>query len=467
MRHLIDTESRRWPRPIAIAAALALAGGLAPPAIAQALPGSADEPTVAEATPATAEAATKDAANGAAHDVTPTVPLYPDLLDGTLSAGGDLLDDETPQRGFFRAPTMLDPWFAWKRELREKYGFSFGGSWMVLWQNYSSSPIDQFNAVGSKLTLNFSYDLLNRNQPNALAIDMAVEDRRALGTNLPPLQAGLGAGSAVPTAATYGQFDMGITQLYVRQNLFENRFQYTIGKVFAPNFIDAYPFFDDNRQFLSQSFSTSPSIASPLRGFGAVAAWYPTSTGLYIKPGIFTSNSSDTGSTINDFFSKNEHFYMLEVGLSSLARSGTPIQARGPMDSDNIHLTGWYKNPQEEIGMPRAYGVAFNANYTVGNNLMWFTRAGWSDGWLIDRAAAVGLGWRPTQQHNDLFGVAVGWARPANHVLDSQYTGEIFYRFQVTPNFAITPDFQAVVHPALNPGTNVLWVVSMRSRIVF
>src|SRR5579871_6194912 len=111
MRHLIDTESRRWPRPIAIAAALALAGGLAPPAIAQTLPGSADEPTVAQTTPATAEAATKDAANGAAHDVTPTVPLYPDLLDGTLSAGGDLLDDETPQRGFFRAPTMLDPWF--------------------------------------------------------------------------------------------------------------------------------------------------------------------------------------------------------------------------------------------------------------------------------------------------------------------------------------------------------------------
>jgi carbohydrate-selective porin OprB len=97
---------------------------------------------------------------------------------------------------------------------------------------------------------------------------------------------------------------------------------------------------------------------------------------------------------------------------------------------------------------------------------MWFTRAGWSDGWLIDRAAAVGIGWRPTP-HNDLFGVSLGWARPSNHMLDSQYVGEIFYRFQVTPNFAITPDFQAIVHPALNPGTNVLWVVSMRGRVVF
>ena len=135
---------------------------------------------------------------------------------------------------------------------------------------------------------------------------------------LPPLQAGIGAGSIVPTAATYGQFDLGITQAYIRQNLDNNRFQYTIGKIFAPNFVDAYPFFDDNRQFLSQAFSTSPTIASPLRGFGAVAAAYPTDGGLYVMPGMFTSNSSDTGSTIDDFFNTNEHFYMLEVDPAAL-----------------------------------------------------------------------------------------------------------------------------------------------------
>jgi carbohydrate-selective porin OprB len=461
MRYLIDTEARRWLKPMAIAVALALAGGFAPPAVAQALPGSADEPAAGPTTPAATGAAGKE--------VAPASALYPDLLDSTLSVEGDLMDDESTEStrsGFFRRPTALDPWFAWKRMLRENYGFTFGGSWMMLWQNYSSSPIGQYNAVGSKLTLNFSYDLLNRNQPDALAFDMAVEDRRPIGTNLAPLQAGFGAGSATATAATYGQFDMGITQAYLRQNLFNNRFQWTIGKLFAPNYVDAYPFFDDNRQFLNQAFATSPSIAVPLRGFGAVAAVYPTNGGLYIKPGIFTSNSSDTGSTVGDFFSKNEHFYMVETGISSLARSGAAIQARGPMDADNIHLTSWYKDPQPGIGMPRAYGFAFNANYRYGENLMWFTRAGWSDGWLIDRAAAVGIGWRPTP-HNDLFGVSLGWARPSNHMLDSQYVGEIFYRFQVTPNFAITPDFQAIVHPALNPGTNVLWVVSMRGRVVF
>jgi len=43
----------------------------------------------------------------------------------------------------------------------------------------------------------------------------------------------------------------------------------------------------------------------------------------------------------------------------------------------------------------------------------------------------------------DLFGFGVGWARPTNRPLfRSQYTLEVFYRFMLTPNFAITPDLQ-------------------------
>lgn len=391
---------------------------------------------------------------------------YADLLDGTLSGLGDLEDDLDTRTGFFRRPTALDPWFAWKQSIRDRYGLAFGGSWGVLWQNYSESAIGQNNAVGSKLTLNFSYALWQRGTPDALTFDLVVEDRRAIGTDLPPLQAGIGAGSIVPTAATWGQFDLGITQAYLRQNLFDNKFQWTIGKIFAPNFIDAYPFFDDNRQFLSQQFSTSPTIASPLRGFGMVAAYYPTDTGLYVKPGMFTVYSSDTGSTIEDFFNKPQYFYMFEVGFSGLARTPTPIHARGPMDADNIHVTGWYRDA-EPNGTPRSYGAAFNANYRIGDNAMWFLRAGWSDDWVNDRAVSAGLGWRPDSAPSDLLGAGFGWTRPSNPLLRSQYTGEVFYRFHVTPNFAITPDLVVVLDPALNPAVDTLWVVGLRARITF
>jgi len=397
----------------------------------------------------------------------PTEPqAYPDLLDGTMGVVGDLVDDDAPRTSAFRRPTMLEPWFEWKANLRREQGLAIGGSWGVLWQNYSDSLINQTNAVGSKFTLNLSYDLLNRSRPDALSFDMAIEDRRPLGTDLAPLQAGLGTGSIVPLAATWGDFSLGITQAYVRQSLDDNRFQYTIGKIFAPNFVNAYPFFDDNRQFLNQAFSTSPTINTPLRGFGAVAAWFPGEAGLYVKPGMFTTNSSDTGSTINDFFTKNEHFYMLEVGISGLAQSGVPIQARGPTDANNVHLTGWYRNANED-GSPRAYGVAFNANQMVGDSMMWFVRAGWSEGWFTDRALSVGLGWRPPSASSDLFGVGVGWQRPTIPGARNQTVGEVFYRFHVTPNFAITPDVQLIVDPALNFNTDTLWVFGLRARVSF
>jgi porin len=392
---------------------------------------------------------------------------HPDLIDGTMSVEGDLADDNAPQTSFFRRQTRLDRWFAWKRKVQENHGFSFGGSWGVLWQNFTNARNSQPNAIGSKLTLNFSYVLLNRRKPNALTFDLAVEDRRPLGTNLPPLQGGFGAGSAVPTAATWGIFDhIGITQAYIRQTLAANRFQWTIGKIFAPNYLDAFPFFDDNRQFLSQAFSTSPTIPSPLRGFGWVVAAYPTNGSLYLKSGMFTTHSDNVGSTISDFFSKNEHFYMFEVGSTSLARTGVPIQARGPMDANNVHLTWWYRNALSD-GSPRSYGLAFNANRMAGSQVMWLVRSGWSVGFLSNWALSGGVGWRSPKTTSDLFGTGLGWARPVGTVLRSQYTWEAFYRFHVTTNFALTPDFQLVLHPSLNPNVDTIWVTSLRGRLTF
>lgn len=395
---------------------------------------------------------------------------YPLLLDGTLSGDGDLAEDEAPHFGRFRLDGVLGPWLAFKDRVREDTGINFGGSWGVLWQNYSNPASGEHDAVGQKFTLNASREMLWRGTPDALSVDIVIEDRGPIGTDRAPLQAGIAAGSLMPTAATWGDFDLGITQFYIRQNLYDNRFQYTIGKIFAPNFINPYPFFDDNRQFLNQTFSTSPTIVSPLRGFGAVAAVYPTDMGLYAKAGIYTPNSDDTGSTIDSFFQDGEFFTHLELGWTALARSGAPIQARGPMDPANLSLTFWHKDAQSDappLNAPEAKGIAFNANMPYGDNLMWFLRGGWSDGWAIDQNLTGGIGWRPSADYSDLLGVGFGWASPASDALRDQYTAEAFYRYHLTPNLAITPDVQYIQDPALNPGVDNLWVASLRMRVTF
>lgn len=252
-----------------------------------------------------------------------------------------------------------------------------------------------------------------------------IEARRPLGTDDPPLQAGIRAGSVVPTAATWGEFDLGFTQFYLRHNLFDNRDQYAIGKPFAPNFVNAFPFFDDNRQFFNQNFSTSPTIPTRLRGFGAVSAVYPTQSGFYTQAGVFTAKSEDTGFTIDSVLDESEFFYSLEVGWSGLASAGVPLQARGSMDTDNIHLNFWFKDSQKNASapfQPQAEGVAFNANFKYGTDLMWFLRGGVSYGWVTERAFSGGFGYRPPNATAVLFGLGVAWSQPANDVLREQYT---------------------------------------------
>jgi hypothetical protein len=391
---------------------------------------------------------------------------YPDLLDYTLSGKGDVEEDNSPHSGFLRLPTALEDWFAFKQRLTELYGLTIGGSYGVLWQHYSSSPIDERNSVGGKFTFNLSYEITSRGYENPMWLEAVVEDRRPLGTELPPLFGGLAAGSMTPTAATWGEFDLGVTQFYLRQNLFNNRVQYAIGKLFAPNFVNPYPFFDDNRQFFNQAFTTSPTIPVPLRGFGLVGAAYPTDGGLYVKAGMYTTKSDDTGFTIDEFFNTPEHFYHVEVGWTSLAGQGVPLQARGPMDANNVHVTAWHKD-DEKFGPPEANGVAFNANFKVREDVMVFLRGGVSEGWVIDRNLSAGFGWRPFEAYSDLFGLGIGWAQPSNDALRDQYVMEAFYRWHLTPNLAFTPNVKMIVNPALYPTEDTLWVFGLRGRLTF
>lgn len=411
---------------------------------------------------------------------------YPELLENTLSVEGDIDDDAAPRTTLTSPQPELSPWFAFKRRFEERTGISFGGSYGILVQSYSDSLVDEETAVGHKFTFNASAALLNRGKPNALHFDIAVEDRRPIfGSNLAPLQAGVLAGSGLPTAATWGDFSLGITQAYIRQTVAGGKFQYTVGKIFAPNFVNPYPFFDDNRQFLSLAFSTSPTIASPLRGAGFVVAAYPGGGNLgnlYVKAGMFTANSDDTGWTVDDFFNRDEHFYFVELGASSFARRPVPIHARGPMDRNNIHVTLWYRDPLKPRGpgditrpQDKAYGMAFNINQMAGENIMWFLRGGLGTGGFAEVNLTGGLGYRPSSRTGDLLGTGIGWSKPDDAQipvplpfnLRDQITAEVFYRLAVTPNIAITPAYQLIVNPSLNPGKDTLSVFSFRARLAF
>src|SRR5262245_26967479 len=75
---------------------------------------------------------------------------YPELLDHTLSGKGDQEEADIQRRGWLRFPTLLDRWFLRKQQWRQDYGLTIGGSYGLLWQNYSESVLGEDHAVGGK-----------------------------------------------------------------------------------------------------------------------------------------------------------------------------------------------------------------------------------------------------------------------------------------------------------------------------
>jgi carbohydrate-selective porin OprB len=69
-------------------------------------------------------------------------------------------------------------------------------------------------------------------------------------------------------------------------------------------------------------------------------------------------------------------------------------------------------------------------------------------------------------QNNDRIGIGLTWSRPSNGALDDQGALDAFYRVQVTPQIAATPNLQLVMNPVRN-ADDVVWVLGVRSRFVF
>ena len=69
----------------------------------------------------------------------------------------------------------------------------------------------------------------------------------------------------------------------------------------------------------------------------------------------------------------------------------------------------------------------------------------------------------------DLLGFGANWGEPNESSfgsgLSDQYTFEVFYRFQLAEQLAITPDIQLLVDPPNNPDHGSIWVYGVRARL--
>jgi len=222
--------------------------------------------------------------------------------------------------------------------------------------------------------------------------------------------------------------------------------------------LDIYVLANPFTAFTNLTFSTNPTIAAPNQGLG-VATGAMVFENVYFITGLSDANGDATKDGFDTFFDDREYFTQAEIGwVSSFERRYL----------DNVHLTLWHVDTREKAQTPDGWGLTFSATKAIEDKWIPFFRAGYSDtdAALMQGTVSIGIGYH-IKEHRDLLGAGISWGKPSANDLEDQYTAEFFYRLQVARNFAVTPDVQLIINPALNPDENALAVFGLRARMTF
>jgi porin len=383
---------------------------------------------------------------------------------GGPDAVGNVLQSDREQRDTLFDFTLTDPYFAFKDRMQEKFGLSFGLDYTALGFAATEGPGDDQAASGIARFFG-SWDLIGRESGNTGTFVFKVEDRHRYSNTAP---GGLGfelgyVGLLNPPFSDQGE---RLTNLYWRQRLFGGRAAVTLGFLDTTDYVDPYALGSPWTHFGNFVFSTgSATIGLPDDGtLGAAAAGFLTDN-IYAIAGIADANadSGDPFEGFDTFFDESEYFTSLEVGYTT-----SPER----LIFDNVHLTLWNTDGSDDLGVDDGWGANVSATWYVNDRWLPFLRAGYSKdgGALLQRSISAGLGWQPRPgPGRDVLGIGVNWGEPNEESfgsgLDDQWTGELFYRLNLTRELALTPSFQLLVDPALNPDDDVIGVFGLRGRV--
>ena len=359
---------------------------------------------------------------------------------------------------------LIEPYFEWKKTLQEKYGLSFGLDYSLAYLWASDSPEEAEDQAGSGMGRFFgSWDLVGRDSGNVGAFVWKIEQRHNY-TTVPASGFGFNLGYAGLIEPPFSDQDFRWTNLYWRQRLFTGRLAMLAGFLDATDYVDVYALASPWTGFLNFAFSTG-TLTIPVpndAALGAAVGGMITDQ-VFLIGGITDRNADPTQpfDGFETFFKDNEYFKSIELGW-------TPSQDR--IYLDNLHITYWHADERAEAAEAKGWGVNVSFTRYLAQKWLPFVRAGYAEdgGSLMQKSVSVGTGYQPIPK-GDLIGIGFNWGEPNEDTfgpdLRDQYTVELFYRWQLTPRLAVTPDIQWIRNPALNPEEDQIWILGVRVRL--
>jgi porin len=353
---------------------------------------------------------------------------------------------------------LFAPIKEWRNGVAERTGFNWSLDYSAVFMGVSDSPGE--DSAGSGMVRFFGFwDLVNRGGPNKGSLNWKVEHRHKY-TDIPVSGLGFASGYVGLFEAPFSDQGTRLTNLYWKQYFAEGKWAFVGGFLDATDFVDVYLLASPWTGFNNFMFSTgSAAMDLPNDAALGMAAGGMVSGNLYIQAGIAYANSDPT-EPFDNLLKDSDFFKWVEIGF-------TPGQQK--VYFDNLHITFWHIDERLN-GTLDGWGINASWQRWIDDTWLPFIRGGYTEdsGSLLERSITVGVGYQPVPMRG-VIGFGFNWGRPNETSfgdVDDQYTTELFWRYQLTTELAVTPSIQYIKDPALNPAEDSLWAFGFRARLV-
>lgn len=386
--------------------------------------------------------------------------------DSTI--GGQALDQDVAVLSrvpsdplFVRDPfrLLLVPTDKTMNELRKKEGLSFAATYTVVNQYATSTPegirhnwgTGRFDLAGGWKAYDHggsagSFSLLVRSGTN-LGVSQQFNLSDSLGSGL-VLNCLPGGGAQRPIT---------LNVLYYRQDFYQKRMAFYIGKIHPNEFISLSLYNNDERtQFLNAENDGNLTIPSDGTYAGGAALEYQVTPRIYIHA-VTVDTEGGQEKNLKTLVDKK---YMNAVELGW--KKGSPTQQE--------HLFRFVVWRDDTATQGSGAGVGFGSDYELKDGWVPFGRIGIATdkGSSIKRVFDAGLVHiRPFGRRGDMFGASFTLTDPSHGAKHHESLFETFYRVRVTKSLELGPDLEVSIHPTNNAHAYTTALLGARMRIIF
>lgn len=374
-----------------------------------------------------------------------------DFIGGPSSVGSQLQSDSRPA-----GEEDIHPWLDFKGKIREQIGLDFNFDYTTLYQNAGTSLTGNDEGFSGVFRLYGKWELIGRGTADRGSLIAKVENRQKLGGDVVPNALGGNLGYLGTTGASFNDAGWFLAPLYWEQFLGDGRVEFVVGRLDSLDFVDISGYSGQWLRFQNGSLLVNSTIPYPDLGMGA-GGGFKIGDDWWVGAGIHDANGA-----ANEFELLVDGSEFFKQAFVSWSPNRTQRMDRA------AHLTVWHADERTGLGIDDGWGLAVSGNWLFDNGVMPFMRAGWAEGSAAraDATVIAGMLYRFDNGLGEL-GAAAGWESLSGGGLGYQGSAELFFRWDVTPSFAITPSIQVLFDPALNSSDDTIVLGGVRARINF